>query len=445
MYNGIKKVSKDNSVKINKFSKVLAYIFATSIILESNSIYSQISGYYRYIRLFLIILAAISALLLTINSNGRLKINKTTLLYIGYVLLSSILLLINTDNKTGQMIIISIFIFMVPIFAFLLKNINGTLFGYILNCFVNVTVILCTISLFIWFLSSVIGVLRPNITIQTLWGNINNFKGYYYIHFDTQDVWWITGKPLIRNTGIFTEGPMYAVIIVIAQVFHDLISKEESRKHLLKTVILSTTMITTMSATGIICTVIILFLANRDKILGLLGKKNKFILGALAAILIIAALPILSSLAGSKSETGSAIHRSTDISNGIKVFANSPLIGKGVNHERPNESKSNDGYGYSNAIIPILTDGGVVLLAIYIFPVIILLSNKKHKENKDVYVAIIYLLILFTTQITYRLSLILLLEIIQVLPAQRIEYYKNLKRSNSIDKKEIIKCRKSEY
>lgn len=421
MYNGIKKVSKDNSIKINKFSKVLAYIFATSIILESNSIYSQISGYYRYIRLFLIILAAISALLLIINSNGRLKINKTTFLYIGYVLLSSILLLINTDNNTGQMIIISIFIFMVPIFSLLLKNINKTLFGYILNCFVNVTVVLCTISLFIWFLSSVIGILRPNITIQTLWGNINNFKGYYYIHFDTQDVWWITGKSLIRNTGIFAEGPMYAVIIVIAQVFHNLISKEESKKHIIKTIILAVTMVTTMSATGIICTMIILLLANRDRILTLFGKKNKYVLVVLGAILIIIVSPILLGLAGSKGKTGSAKHRSADISNGIRVFSESPFIGKGINHERPKESNPNDGYGYSNAIIPIITDGGIVLLAIYILPILCLSLSKKREWRKDCYIIIIYLLILCTTQITYRLSLIMLLETIQILPVVRMK------------------------
>ena len=145
-------------------------------------------------------------------------------------------------------------------------------------------------------------------------------------------------------------------------------------------------------------------------------------------IIFICMIPFCINIFNKKLQTGSAKHRNLDIKNGIEAFMDRPVIGNGILHERLTESDAETGYGYSNAIIPVLTDGGILLGVIYIFPAITLLFRifKENKNNRRKYFILIsvYMIILFTTLVQYRLSLIFLISIIYCLNLKTKEIQK---------------------
>ena len=392
------------------------YIFTISIIIEANSIYSQLFPYHYYIRLLLTVFLLISTiylLLKSIRKSNNIKVNKRVIFYIAYLFIASSFMIIKTNNKSGYAIIFLIFLIILPLLLILFMNIEYDDFRFIISKFVNIVVLICIISLLMWSMSSILHIIMPTSLIKVVWGKpYSLIKSYYYIHFDTQDVWWITGNQLIRNTGIYTEGPMYALVILVAIIFNNILLFGETKNHLLKSIVLYLAMFSTMSVTGIICSLLIFVFANFNDILNYIHKLAKYICLMLSVVLLLVSVPIGYKLLEAKNNTPSAQHRNMDISNGLKVFCENPLFGKGINHERDNESNFNVGYGYSNTIIPILTDGGILLFLIYYFPCLCtFIVGLKKMNKKYLCLVLIYLIITFTTLVQYRLITMLLLAI----------------------------------
>lgn len=413
-------------IKNKKINNILQYIFVILLILETNSIYSQIYGIHLYIRMAIIITSIIIILIFILNKET--VIYKTILKFIIYDLICSSVLMINTNNFNGKIIILLVFILYLPLCLIYLSNLSKENLMELLKKFVNVVIILCLMSLFFWSMSSIFNVLKPTGTLNVVWAKpYSIFDNFFYLHFNiyTQDVWWITGFPLARNTGIYTEGPMYAFILIIALLFNNLLCYEHNRSNLIKTIILFVTMLSTISVTGITCAVIIIIL---NFLINIKNKKKTLLSLICMMIICIFMLPLGINIFNKKLQTGSAKHRNLDIKNGIETFMESPIIGKGILHERPTENEFEIGYGYSNTIVPVLTDGGILLGIIYIFPAIALLyrsfKENKNERRKHLILILIYDIILFTTLVQYRLSLMFLISIIY---CQQLKMKENLK------------------
>lgn len=400
--------------KNTKIYNFLEYLLVTLLILESNSVYSQIYGIHLFTRAAMIIVSSIITLLFILNKKNVLY--KDIIKFIIYVFICSLCMFFNTNNIKGKIIILLVFVLYLPLTLIYLCNLSREDFINLLKKFVNVVIVLCLISLIFWSLSSILNILQPTGKIKVVWGKpYSTFDTFFNLHFNTQDVWWITGEPLMRNTGIFTEGPMYAFVLIIALIFNNLLCFENTKSNLIKTVILFITMLSTISVTGIICA---LFIIISNLICYLSNKNNKLFWITVTSILIIfiIASPLCINILNKKLQTGSAIHRKADIKNGIEAFIETPILGKGILHDRPTEEEYENGYGYSNTIIPVLSDGGIVLGVIYVFPIILFVfkSFKEYRENKIkcIVLTLIYIIILFTTVIQYRLSLMFLISII---------------------------------
>ncbi len=392
----------------------IQYLYVICLILECHSVYSQIYGYHLIIRGIITIISILCMIIILLNR--KVKIYKSVLSFIIFELLSSALIFTNTDNNTGKMIIILIFMFFLPLTLIFYSNLSKSEFKQLLNKFVNVVVVLSLISLIIWFLSSIIPIFKPNGSLKVVWGHpYSIFESIYYIHFNYQVVYWITGNPIMRNTGIFTEGPMYAVILIIALIFNDLIYYDNSRKSLKKTLIIFVTLISTMSTTGLVCAILIM-LFNLKNYISILPKSIKPLLICLIGFAILVSVPIGYNLLDKKMSTGSAIHRNMDLKNGLNAFLNNPIIGNGISHQRGTEEDYEVGYGYSNTIIPVITDGGILLGIIYLLPMILLGIKSIIKKNyNNLMLLIIYMIILLTTLIQYRLITMTLISIIFIL------------------------------
>lgn len=383
--------------------RIILYIIAFVLIIECNSVYSQIYGVHLYIRASLILVACIALMFLLFMQ--KTKITKRTLVLVACDYVCSILMFIRTSSKSGIFIIILDFMFFLPLILVYLSSAKMTEVKQLLNCFINIVIILCLISLFMWFFSSIIPMIKPTGKIKAVWAiPYSNLDTFFGIHFNTQDVWWITGSSLMRNTGIYTEGPMYGIVLLFALIFNNIICFEKTRNNFKRTCILTLTMISTISVTGILGAFLILvycFFKNYYRTMKI--EKKRIIIVFLLGIIIVTT-PFVWKMIDKKLNTGSAIHRNMDISNGIQIFFENPLIGKGINHDRLDERNYLQGYGYSNTIIPVLTDGGIILGTIYLIPAIALfISVFIKKKSIDVVLFLLYILIFLTTLIPYRM------------------------------------------
>lgn len=405
-------------IKSTKAHEFFEYLLVTLLILEANSIYSQIYGVHLIIRTLIIILATIFTSFFIFHK--KTKLHKEIIKFIVYVFICSGIMFVNTSSLNGKVISILLFAIYLPLNLIYLSNLSRQNFKKLLKKFVNVAIVLCLISLLFWFLSAILNILKPTTTIKAVWGKpYSTFETFFYLHFNTQDVWWITGAPLIRNTGIFIEGPMYAFVLIIALIFNNLLCFENTKTNFIKTVILFVTMISTISVTGIICAVLIIGSNLNIYLSKKVNSKMFFIYASIICIICIIVAPFGFDMLSKKLQTGSATHRQLDIKNGIEAFVENPIMGKGILHDRPTEDDYENGYGYSNTIIPVLSDGGTMLGVIYILP-IMLLGFRCFKEDKEtikkfILLGLIYIIILFTTLVQYRLMLIFFISIVYCL------------------------------
>lgn len=397
---------KDNKL----FCEILQYLLVIIVILECNSIYSQIYGCHLIIRLTITALAC--AILVFFILSKEIKIDKKIIFFIIYDILCSGLMLINTNNFSGFGVIILVFLIFLPLLLIYLSNLTKEELKSLFKKFVNVVIAISVVSVIFWLVILVFK-LKPTNYIKIVWGKpYSIIPSYYNIYFNTQDVWWITGESLMRNTGIFTESPMYSAVLVVALIFNNLLNFENTKINFVKTIILFVTMISTISVTGIICSIIIIA-ANTKKYILAMKKIYRKIFIICLLIMIICMTPIGVEFLAKKLETSSAGHRNMDIKNGFKVFLEEPLLGHGINHERKTEKNYEIGYGYSNTIIPVITDGGIVLSAIYVISLIsLIVEGVKCKKSNYLVLCSIFVILLFTTLIQYRLIMMFLISII---------------------------------
>ena len=101
-----------NKIKLSsKFNSFLQYILLTIILIECNSVYSQLYRYHYYIRGSLIAIAILILLIFLVLGNKKKQVNTKILLNsIFYVLACSFIMLLNSDKLNGKIIIILIFV-----------------------------------------------------------------------------------------------------------------------------------------------------------------------------------------------------------------------------------------------------------------------------------------------------------------------------------------------
>ena len=397
-----------NKLKNNNFfCELLQYLIVIIVILECNSIYSQIYGYHLITRCIMTALASVS--LIYLIKQKKTKTNKN--IFIIYDILCSFFMLINTNNFSGYGVIILVFLIFLPLLMIYLSNLTKDELKKFVQKFIDVVIVISLISVIFWVVILLFK-LKPTDSIKIVWAKpYSVIQSYFNIYFNTQDVWWITGTSLMRNTGIFAEGPMYSAILVVALIFNNLLNFENTKSNFIKTCILFITMISTISVTGIICSIIIIA-ANIREYASSLKKNYRKVFAVGLLIMVICMAPIGLKFLSKKLETSSAGHRNMDIRNGLNAFLEEPLLGHGINHERKTEDDYKVGYGYSNTIIPVITDGGILLGIIYVLPMILLVIEgcKKKKFNYLVFSSI-FIILLFTTLIQYRLIMMLLISI----------------------------------
>ncbi|NAS19302.1 hypothetical protein GND98_015920 [Clostridium butyricum] len=251
-------------------------------------------------------------------------------------------------------------------------------------------------------MGSILNVINSNSTVFLSWGGEKYIPSYYNIYFETQSIN-IFGIKLIRNTGIFTEAPMYNFVLCIS-LSVELFLKEKKINS--KIAILMITIITTITTTGIVIMSILISLS-------ILFNKNK---SNLRSILKYITFPIIllilcgismkfinDKMNASIGKTASFSVRVDDYKIGFEVLNDYKLNGVGfLNHDfvksYMNTSERDTDVGGSNSIMIIVSQGGIYLSIIYLVAIIsfFVITLKKRQRNLLIFNMIIAILMAVT-------------------------------------------------
>ncbi len=375
---------------IARISSIIDVILMFLLIISTNSIYVNIEDSYNFSK-YITILIFISFLckILLVNITRRLfnNILFSLAVYYSVVILISI---INISEFTLNNILYYFINFPLLVVILILINEQNQLKEWLIY-YINITILLSIVSLFFWILGSNLNIISSTDYLINKWSDGGVAVSYYNIYFETQRIA-IMDNVIIRNSGIFAEAPMWNLILSIALMVQTLFLGRNNYK----TFILVLTILSTVSTTGIY--VIGLIIAY--KIIFEVSGWKKYIALTLVPILLL----VLSFVWENKSETASASIRFDDYRAGIQAWFDNIFLGSGF----LNGLKVIEGYmdqtirpnlGYSNSLFVILSQGGIILFALYFLPMLVVLLKRKYSYNIKFF-AILMMIILSTTIFT---------------------------------------------
>lgn len=250
---------------------------------------------------------------------------------------------------------------------FIEQSKRGRLYNLVFK-FENIMIILAIFSLVGWILFTFN--FKPNTYIQYIWESQLRKPGFFFVDFLAQGTTkFFHWSNFVRNTGIFTEAPMYSHFLCMA-FFVELFLKNKSLKR--NYLIIGITIFTTSSTTGIIFLLVSVFYKY---VLTVKKETVRFFLLILTPALFIFIKYILSMKQGNNSIYTSYAIRSNDVYAGFSSWMNHIFIGNGINNV---SSMFAYLYSYriqvnnvyiSNGLLTILSYGGILYALFYVIPV----------------------------------------------------------------------------
>lgn len=265
--------------------------------------------------------------------------------------------------------------------------------------FIEWVAIISLITSMLWFLSSFAG-LKPTSEFVWKWSGDVHGLSYYFLYFSSpyQYIDFIPGLVMRRNIGIFTEGPMFMLVLSFALLFINLFDHFFKIERW-KIVVILVAMITTFSVTGyiIVLMMVVSNVINKNKRI-----QNKVIIasifvpfGLLAGIIVIAM----------KSSSASFLVRMDDFFTGVKAFISSPVVGIGYENVDALRSfmsqQRSFNMGFSNTLFSVLAYGGITLSILFLYPVCIGLCKSIVRHDYRVSTFCIIYFLLYCTVIFY--------------------------------------------
>lgn len=358
---------------INEFLK---YVFAFTLIINMRTVYvqtPQLKNFNNYI-IFIMGLTVILYIILKRNFENK-SLKKGLMIASAFLIYLSIFYIV-TPIKNDTTVKIMLEVPIIIIYCFLIEeNLNDTM-----KKMTNILFFIAIISLFFWINGSLLKITHATGTWITDWGTYKAINSYYNIYFETQSIVVSGIGSIIRNSAIFVEAPMCSFMFTIA-LCTELFLKEKTNKF--RCLIFIISIISTISTTGI--TIMLLglslkFINNQKE-----NLKNDKLLVFIKIIMIIFAIIIffiiIEKLINVKMSSHSGMSRLSDFKNGFKAWLDNPIFGYGFGSRGLLFEYGN--YGYSNSIIPILTQGGLYLLLPYLISIIMAIRiNLKYDFKK---------------------------------------------------------------
>ncbi len=390
-------------IKIN-LQVIIEYLLAITIVFNCNSVYAAALKDYHLNEIAAILTGVLVATGVVKGGANKRLVNKWLGLFsVYYVLMLAYMI----ASVPGESILgfVSRFIIFIPFMALYLsmlakKNQQNRL----LTALINVMVALSVISVFFWFFGSLLHILHPNMSIEAHWGRDFTFPGYFGVYFERQTINLFSFSGY-RNDGIFTEGPMHSLCLVVALAALFLMDdysfkgrlKKASRR---KAAVLIVALVTVMSLTGYAMLAGLFFYRFITA-----KSRNRASLGfrvIVAAFIIVIGGLAVAALFVEKQQTSSWLIRLDDLQAGMKAWLAAPIFGNGYGSYAVEKYMSAFRWwntGFSSALLSVLSQGGLVLFSVYLFAFIFGFKNAIKARNKSMvaFVGVILLELIVTT------------------------------------------------
>ncbi len=368
---------------------VLEYLFAFILILDFRSFWSRSENYRlltgNKIAVFLVLVGIL--IMLYSGRSSRYRLNKTLILVFAVSLYLVFFMFVSNSNMatTIRFIMYIIILFLYQCFCH-----QNDKYGLLIKIN-DIVLVIAVVSLFFWVLGSILQVIKPTGIAITDWTGMEGVKrsvnSYYSIYFEPHD-FSINGIKLVKNSAIFTEGPMASFIFTTALLCEMFLKKETSR---FRVIVFSIAILSTVSTTGyviVIASFVIKYLLTNKKgfwqVLRIIAFPSMLIIGIFVVQMILER----------KIATISGSIRMDDFKAGYRAWLDSPIWGNGIgntmSYQKYMSKFRNYNLGFSNSIMNILALGGIMLFMPYMLGMIEIV--KKALRKKDLYLLAFFVL-----------------------------------------------------
>ncbi|MCI1479667.1 MAG: hypothetical protein LKH29_02100 [Eggerthellaceae bacterium] len=371
-------------------SGIIEYLTIALLILSYNTVWTRTPDVYSYaswIKLLACLVASIIPLWLTLR-------HPSAKLSVGYFAVSG--LGFCASFFVGHNLESSIIAF-VPVLLGLLyadSMYDVCRLRTFLSRFVNVVCVLAGISLFFFVFGSVLAFVAPTGSVSFNWETDRVTRSFYSLYYEAQAINFF-GYSGARNTGVFTEAPMFNFVLCLALLSNTVFTKGNAAKSIL----LVATILSTFSTTGYFVIALVVVHAL------FLSKSNSKIISALKYISIPIVVGVgiyaLFLLFGTKSDTGSYGVRSDHLIGCVNLFFSTFPFGTGFGNDDAFYAVFSYDQGLSIGVMYLLAQGGIFSLILYGGPTVsALIAALRSRNFSYLLFQLAFFWLVFLTQVT---------------------------------------------
>lgn len=287
-----------------------------------------------------------------------------------------------------------------------------------LKKYVDIVFVLALMSLFMYLFGTILGII-PAQKVDYYWADLYKScttRLHFLYEAQTENFF---GVNFTRNCGIFCEAPSYAVPLLLATYYEMFVGKGESRFRL---AVLLLTIVTTFSTKAfLILGIMISLRLLKNTYMSKGGNRNKRIMIIIIPIIIFLICFMALSVLEQKEESVSYISRMDNLRSTMLAFLEHPLFGVGAGNEDAVAAYSPRilrRTGFSIGATLLMAEGGIYLTVLYLYSFFRALKFSKHKFDV-ICIFVIYLAILFTSNIIFFLSTYVFLALGYTYPRSR--------------------------
>lgn len=367
----------------------LDYLLIVLIILDTNTVYSCIISQDFHIpeTTGIVLVFIMIVLFLQKREIKRSLLKKICFFFVTYYCVMAVMFVFSVESKFAMSYIARFIVIFPLLVVYICMQIQQNKTFALCNKYVNIMTCLGIISLFFWIFGSQLHVISPTGSVLVRWGADVIYPSFYGLYFERQKVQFLFYDGL-RNQGIFSEGPMYSLCLVIAIAIELFLRQyfvyssrsvirmttNRSKGHHLNSrlILLIITLLTTFTTTGQILLIVMLvlkFALARPKL-----KENQIF--KLIALLFFAAIGgyTACNIFLMKSQSMSWKIRADDLRAGFQAWLSSPIFGRGFNdlsvlNPFKGAVHTVGTISTSNSITTVLAQGGLLLFLVYSIPI----------------------------------------------------------------------------
>lgn len=386
------------------FMTSIEYILAFLIILDCNSVYANlVNSPFNLQKMSLVLSVILIVVICWCYDMNLLETLKSNIYPAFLVAVFSIILFAFLKFPNGlRGSYIKFFVLFLPISIMLFKlyrslDMDNQLFFRVSD----ILVFLSVLSLILWLLGPILGIIQPNKVVQSLWEpmtEINSYWGLQFLRPEQREYIKFLDILVYRNIGLYPESPMFNIVLLLGFCTELFLRLKLKTWRLLLFFI---TIISTFGSLGIILASFAIFL----KTSATFNNDKKWIIYLLAISLFFIVMCLV--IYKKNFAAGSYGTHLDDLFACLKAWKTSPIFGTGFENNSVIQSYMakfrKDNKGYTTSLGAVLAHGGITLFCIYIVPFIKLASLKNFIKNPSLnYFGLIMLMVLSTYIFTYR-------------------------------------------